>query len=443
MNESLVDIEALSLRCRSEQSKNYIAEATLCYRAGAYRAAIVSTWIAVVFDLIDKIRDLAVAGDATARDLESQFKIYVDQINEGNQQGVTKGLEFEREILDVCRDKLQFFDQQQLIDLYRLKEDRHRCAHPSFQQVGVPYKPSAEQARLHIRNAVVHVLAQPPVQGKAALAGIKKLVVSEYFPEDVHKAVLQLRKAGLENPTDSLVNSTIDAFVFGFLTHEDILCEKKQVIPALNALYELHPGLFEARVGVQLSKAVRDVEDERVLWALYLVVSVNRAWDLIDQSSKDKLGRVVEVASYESLALAFESLGGVPQLRPVVEARIRNLELDQLAGVIQAKSLGNVIKERAIDLLAMSRSWDRVNAVFDKAVLPIFAILQPQDVARIIRLPTECGADLLGAHGFGLFVQKVREAALIPGAELNQLLIENGGWYLVPQPENITSPLSG
>lgn len=194
MNESLADIEALSLRCSSEESKDYISEATLCYRVGAYRAAIVSTWIAVVFDLIDKIRELSLAGDHAARELEDKFQKYIDQINEGNRQGITKGLEFEREILTTCREKLQFFDQQQLQDLNRLREDRHRCAHPSFQQVGAPYKPSAEQARLHIRNAVVHVLAQPPVQGKAAIASIKKCVASDYFPEEMASTILQLKK---------------------------------------------------------------------------------------------------------------------------------------------------------------------------------------------------------------------------------------------------------
>lgn len=433
MSESIADIEALSLRCRSEQSRSYISEATLCYRAGAYRASIVSVWIAVVFDLIDKIRELAVAGDAVARDIESKFQLYVEQINQGNQQGVTKGLEFEREILDVCRNKLQFFDQQQIVDLYRLKEDRHRCAHPSFQEVGVPYRPSAEQARLHIRNAVVHVLSQPPVQGKAALAGIKKAITSEYFPDDVDKAVLQLKKSGLDRPMDSLFNSVVDSLVFGFLAREDGLYEKKQVVTALNALHELHPGLFEARIGGQLSKAVRDVDDDRVQWVLYLVVFVSRAWDLIDQPSRDKLSRFVEVASYEVLASAVDALWGVSQLRPVVEGRVRNFDLDQLAGIVHFKSVEGIVKNRAIDLLARSRSWDRTNEVFGKVVLPIFESLQLQDIERIIRLSTDYGADLPGAHGFGLFVQKIRETALVPDAELNRLLTENGGRYLVPQ----------
>lgn len=435
MNETLADIESLSLRCRSEQSRDYIAEATLCYRAGAYRAAIVSTWIAVVFDLIDKIRDLAVAGDAAARELESKFQTYIDKINEGNAQGVAKGLEFEREIINACREKLQFFDQQQILDLYRLKEDRHRCAHPSFQQVGVPYKPSAEQARLHIRNAVVHVLSQPPVQGKAAISGIKKIVASDYFPEDVGRAILQLKKSGLENPTTSLVNSTIDALVFGFLAFEDILYQKKRVVSALNAIHELKPGLFEARIGLQLNKVVRDVEDDRIQWVLYLVASVSRAWDLIDQPSKDKLAQVVEKASYEDLVPALGVLVGFIELKPIIEKRVSNFELDQLSGVINVEGLESVIKERVMQLLAKSRSWDRTNSIFDKVVFPIFTIFQQQDVVRIIKLKTEHGADIPGSHGFGLFVSKVREKNLLASDELNKLLTDNSGGYLVPQQE--------
>lgn len=176
MIESLADIEALAVRCRSEQSRGYISEAMQCYRAGAYRASIVSTWIAVVFDLIDKVRELAVSGDSTARAIEARYETYIKQIEQGNSAGIKSALEFEREILETCRDQLQFFDPQQFIDLTRLREDRHRCAHPSFQRVGMPYQPSAEQARVHVRNAIVHVLSQPPVQGKAALAELRALV---------------------------------------------------------------------------------------------------------------------------------------------------------------------------------------------------------------------------------------------------------------------------
>ncbi len=117
MAGSLSDIEALVLQCHTESSRLYIAEAISCYKAGAYRSAIVSTWIAVVFDLIDKIRELAISGDGKAKVLYDKYEKYIAQIENGSQTGVTKALEFEREIVDLCRDELAFFDQQHQLEI--------------------------------------------------------------------------------------------------------------------------------------------------------------------------------------------------------------------------------------------------------------------------------------------------------------------------------------
>ena len=65
--ERLTDLDKLLLRCRDPQSKVFLAEAIACYRAGAYRAAIISTWIALVFDLISKFKELALTGDVEAQ----------------------------------------------------------------------------------------------------------------------------------------------------------------------------------------------------------------------------------------------------------------------------------------------------------------------------------------------------------------------------------------
>jgi hypothetical protein len=140
MYETLQDIETLALRCRSDQSRTYIAEAVICYRSGAYRATIVSVWTAVIFDLIDKIRELSLAGDGNAGAILQRYETYMRQMDRNDPQGVKNALEFERELLSTCRDKLEFFDQQQIVDLERLREDRHRCAHPSFQRIGEPYR---------------------------------------------------------------------------------------------------------------------------------------------------------------------------------------------------------------------------------------------------------------------------------------------------------------
>jgi hypothetical protein len=63
----LIDLDELVLRCRDEQARQYIEEAVACYKAGAYRSCIVSTWVAVVYDYIHKLRELEMTGDKNAR----------------------------------------------------------------------------------------------------------------------------------------------------------------------------------------------------------------------------------------------------------------------------------------------------------------------------------------------------------------------------------------
>ncbi|ENV52103.1 hypothetical protein L292_1654 [Acinetobacter junii CIP 107470 = MTCC 11364] len=72
MASVLSDLDELVLKCRDQKAKSYIREAVACYKAGAFRSAIVSTWIAVSFDILDKLKELSLAGDKEAeRQIES------------------------------------------------------------------------------------------------------------------------------------------------------------------------------------------------------------------------------------------------------------------------------------------------------------------------------------------------------------------------------------
>jgi hypothetical protein len=433
--ENLSDIEALALRCRSDESKSYIAEAIRCYRASAYRAAIVNTWIAIVFDLVDKVRELALSGDVVAKDLETKYETYIAQIEQGNAQGIKSALEFERNILDLCKEKLQFFDSHQFVDLVRLREDRHRCAHPSFQRAGVPYKPSAEQARLHIRNAIVHVLSQPPVQGKAALAELKTLVSSAYFPDEKDKAISQLQTSALRNASDALVRGFVDQLIFGFVNDQDPLFYKPQAIAALNAAYELYPAIVEERLAKQLNKAIRDVPDHRVPGAACLVAFVSPAWGVAEQVSRDKIAEFVTDGPVDDVLGALGPLSKFDDLKLAIEARINSFSFAELSKAINSKGIGSLGKGRALHFLSEVSSWNRANEVFSEVILPLFAELDRNDISRIIKMPTEANADLPGSHGYHLFIGKVRESGLFEEDELNQLLVENLAGYLVPQQE--------
>jgi hypothetical protein len=179
---ALVDLDELVLLCRDDKARLYIVEAVACYRSGAYRSAIVATWIAVCYDIIDKFRELALSGDKNAE----QYIAKIERARAAND--FAQALILERDLLTIARDQFELISHLEHIDLSRLQEDRNRCAHPSLVSQDQAFAPSGELARLHLRSAVLHLLQHQPVQGKYALERLLNEVHSEYFPDAVPKA---------------------------------------------------------------------------------------------------------------------------------------------------------------------------------------------------------------------------------------------------------------
>ena len=69
---SLGDLDELVISCRTEEARSYVSEAVACYKAGAFRACIVAAWIAVVYDLLAKIKELALGGDLEAQRITAE-----------------------------------------------------------------------------------------------------------------------------------------------------------------------------------------------------------------------------------------------------------------------------------------------------------------------------------------------------------------------------------
>lgn len=435
MSDSLVDIEALTLRCRGARAREFVQEAVLCYRAGAYRSVIVNSWLAVVFDLIDKVRELALTGDVSASVINTQYETYLAQIEAGNDQGVKSALEFERAIVATCRDRLQFFNHQQIRDLDRLREDRHQCAHPSFQRAGEPYRPSAEQARLHLRNAVEHVLSQAPVQGRSAIIALETDVASDYFPKDRAQALKMLRGTALLNANDALVRGFIDAIIFGYATPGHAVYGKIQVGIALDALLDLHRTRAETRVSEKLSRLVRDVDDTGLHAVAHLVATMIEGVTLISEPARIRMIEFVKTGPLVDVEKSIAGLARQADLAAAISERILTLDAAGLEQIVTSGTRLDALKERALQLLAVVGSYNSANLRFSKLITPIFGMLNRADVERVIRMPVETSADLIGASGYTAFIEQVRTAALIPTAELDTLLRANKASYLVQEAE--------
>ena len=120
------DIDSLALAVRTQVSRRLIGEAITAYRGGALRSAIMSTWIAVAYDIISKARELAAQGEAAPEDFVKEL----DNAIEKNDK--PKFLKIESNLLHKAYKDLQLLAPHEYTALLRLQEDRHLCAHPAF-----------------------------------------------------------------------------------------------------------------------------------------------------------------------------------------------------------------------------------------------------------------------------------------------------------------------
>ncbi|MCG9041977.1 hypothetical protein [Laribacter hongkongensis] len=429
--ESLADIEALALKCHSEESKTYIREAILSYRAGAYRSAIVGSWIALFFDLIDKIRELAASGDAAAERINKDHESIQEMLSSNPSVALSRVLEFERNILQKCRTELELFDSQQMSDLGRLKEDRNRCAHPSFAQLGTPYRPSAEQARLHLRNVIVHVLSQPPVQGKVALARLYKTIESDYFPDDYQKIRLQLEKAGLNKPKSSLVRAFISGLIYKYINPDDQFYCRKYVLSTINVVRDMFPSIVDAEIKKHCDKIVEIADDNKLFVVVILISSISNALDFVDNASKSKISTWIERCSFEHICFMFADLYRCPDMRPYLTKRIEQLSLDEIKVVPVSMEVSEHCLRRSISLLSSAFSFNAVNSIFKHGIFPFFEFITRELAEQIISLPTTTATDMIGSTGYSKFIEMIRIDGLIDDPALRDLLIANKGEYLI------------
>ena len=295
MPTQYADLDELVLRCRSESARDHLREAVLCYRAGAYRATILSTWVAVVYDFVDKFRELALDGNKEAEELVNKFETIHKTDN------VEQALEFERTLLTVCKERFDLLTPQECVDLERLVKDRNRCAHPNLIRHGEIYMPTPELARTHLRNVVEHVLEQPPKVGKAAADQLFKEVQSEYFPTDPKQALEILKRGPLARPKENLVREFILGITSTALKGDLSNIEVLKRFAAIVAVSKLHREVFLKLVKSHFSKLLNKTPDAGLKLILALITRIPDIQTAMDGGLKAKLQQCVEKAPPEDL----------------------------------------------------------------------------------------------------------------------------------------------
>jgi hypothetical protein len=412
----LEDLDELTLRCRDEKARQYIAEAVASYRAGAFRSAIVAAWIAVCFDVIEKFRELALAGDKEA---ERQ----VQDVEVTRRTGdLTRALKFEREILELAKDKFELISPLEFIDLERLQADRNRCAHPSLAAEDQAYAPSAELARLHIHSAVTHLLQHPPVQGKFALDRLLQEIDSEYFPSTVKEAKLAFSSGPLRRPRESLVRNLVLVLSKTLLNDKPEWKRRHRLAAALQATQQLHPEPYSRVLSEKLSAMFRAMSDVALLMAIFFLKSVPDSWQFLEADVRQRLQNYVANLPGDDLD-ELDFLLEYPPLQVQARHRVTIATKKELSGVLYF-DMPKEVADKFISLYLESTSFDEAND-WAKQMFIHTGDFTPDHVRRILNGVTK-NSQVSGSFQIGALINSLRSRKKLPAEEFEQLLKNNG-----------------
>lgn len=415
MTSPLVDLDELILKCRDDRAKAYIAEAVASYRSGAFRSAIVGTWIAVCFDVIDKLRELALSGDKEAEK-------HAEELEKTRKSGdIAKALKFERELLELARDKFELISHIEFIDLERLQEDRKRCAHPSLVSEDQVFSPSAELARIHLHSAVSHLLQHPPVQGKYALERLVKEIDSEYFPDNKDKARVSLASGPLRKPRESLVRNFVVVLIKKLLKEDVDWKHKRRVAAALNATFELHPQGYGAALSKKLSALLRSLDDAELNRVIAFFQLTKDSWQHVENDVRQRIENFVS-ALPSNLIDDIDFLLSFDPLRKQALSRIAAATRAELKETIFF-TLPSEVADRLIAIYLDSPNFDQANEWAKH--LAIHASDFNEDQIRRIVTGAAKNEQVLNSFELGALLNVLRRRKKIPEEDFDGLLMTN------------------
>lgn len=429
----LTDLDELILRCRHGKARSYISEAVACVKVGAFRASIVLTWVAVVHDLIGKFEELELGGDRNARVKLEQFRKIISE-------NVIKGsLEYERTILEAARDEFEFIGALAYDDLARLRDDRHRCAHPSMLNLDADYQPSPELARYHLVNAVAHLLEHGPAQGKAALGRLLGELEQDYYPKSIEEMRVHLEHGPLGRPRDSLVRNFLLLLMKNYMEEQQPVSSEngfesfrtrarrklidRRVVITLAAVFQMHREVALDALSGSADSLVGRAPPGRLGALLRLLGEVGELWMMMSPARAGQIKRYVEKMPVADVADgALRAAWSLKELQDAVRIRLSSAE------VWEALSF-NLDTPRewievAVQYLSVSSDWNSANKRARLLVRNVDSITVEH--ARQIVESIRENDELKSAFGVGDLLAALASSPEVGAGTLKQLVEKAG-----------------
>jgi hypothetical protein len=382
---ALVDLDAELIRIRDFRSRLYFGDALKSYRAGAFRGAISSTWIAVAYDLIRKYRELDGLGDAEAHAFLDKWDTSVLANN------VAKLLELERSLLDHAHHKMEIIDAMGLRTLKRLYEDRHLSAHPAFASKDELYEPTDELVRAHMTAAVEVVLAQRPVQGKGIFEAFSTDIQSPGFPSAPRTIVDYVERKYLANMRSSVLRNF--GVVLGKSLIQNIPPEwepyQSKLPAALQSLKLRRPEEWGG-VETELVKLINDDDPANRLRSIAVLASFPELIARLEHPALTALHHTVsDDALLASAPQAFAAVE-IDEFRDELVARFEALD-DTVAARVLTVTAPSSLWPNALARYACSGSFRGAEAGFEQFIAPFRPIIGPAHLDELFAAVVENG----------------------------------------------------
>lgn len=382
----LSDLDELALTVRGQHSRTYIIEAIATYRARAYRSAIMATWVAVVFDIIDKIRELATQEEPAAKALAQQIDVWIDSATRGNEHGVKSFLQFERDVLAKAAEEFEFITPHERIELERLRDDRHNCAHPAFAGGDALFQPTAELVRSHIVHAITHLLRHPPVQGKSALVRLEQDVLQSSFPSSQEQVTQYLEDRYLNRIRQGLLKNIVAVLLKWLIKPPEpkFVGHEATLLHCLKALQTCRPQTYLDGVRHNFQRLAEFLPDEYLPRLILLCGSDPECWDLLSTSLQIRIRQFIE--QYVPLTgdtYTIFSAMNLDALRSSLVQAFGRFGLSDQATVLARYPSADLCEE-AVARFGDAHAYRDAEARFDSLIRPLFRVVTPGQIRLIL-----------------------------------------------------------
>lgn len=363
----LTDLDELLEQVRSTYSREYLSEAITTYRAGAYRAAVAITWVAVCIDIMEKIRELSAEGDRAAKELEETLnKLSSDD---------TKAMQaFEGSLLIDAKEKLNIISAVEQKQLQRIKEDRNLCVHPTFQQEGQHVAISAEVARAHIVTACTYLLIMAPIKGKELIEKILTRIKETSFPSDTEKVFSILSSDHYLGRTQDSVFRNLCIVILKSIFLPDMAPPPPHYVEryaaTLNVIERLRPKIFQDTLKEKLNKMVLDCKETNLNHMFLLLKKSPKIWTFLHQASQTRILELITRFSVEDVIVsALLDLENIRQISVGIQDLINKQSPQELLKIAKHKP-HPIFKRIVIDKFREAGSFDSAASFGNKFILP-------------------------------------------------------------------------